>query len=37
MHSSESKCAYDTTEIIKGNRIIPIIVNKKLREINIGD
>ncbi|SFC88699.1 histidine phosphatase family protein [Clostridium uliginosum] len=37
IYSSESKRACDTAEIIKGNRIIPIIVNKELREINMGD
>lgn len=36
IYSSESKRAYNTAEIIKGNRTIPIMVKQELREIHMG-
>lgn len=36
IYSSESKRAYDTAKIIKGNRNIPIIIKQELREIHMG-
>ncbi|WP_252226797.1 MULTISPECIES: histidine phosphatase family protein [unclassified Clostridium] len=37
IYSSESKRAYDTAKIIKGNRNIPIHTKKELREIHMGE